>query len=69
MFAALAGIAVLVGFAAYSIIWSLLFGDELPILVRVGIGLAGIGILVLGAVIVRIRVKERSEENLEGIEP
>lgn len=69
MLLAVLGIVVLAVFGVGSLIWALLFGDDLPIVVRIGIALVIVGVGTLLVVLIRDRLKARSEEDLEGIKP
>lgn len=66
----LAGIVIIVVFGVVFLIASALNSDDNEaITIGLGFGIAATGILILFVHVVRNRIKEKAEEDLEGIEP
>ena len=63
-----AGVAALVGYGVYEMLWSIFNEPDVPVLIQVAIPVCVAGaVILLGATLIQ-RMKRRSEDGLEEVE-
>ena len=58
------GLLALIGWSVQSFFMS----SEIPLLVRIAVGVVGVGILILIGVAIKDRIKKAKTENFKGVE-
>ena len=68
MWLALAGMAALVGYGVYAMLWSIFSEPDVPVVIQAAIPVCVAGaVILLGATLIQ-RLKRRNEDGLEEVE-